>query len=409
MLAGGARGRRVSAAALPPGRRGSTADPVKLGSIDMKAKFRIDGGVFTGKAMDGQPLSGKLESPDSTYVGSFIAGRRQGTGRIEYRNGDTYEGLWMNGGMVGDGRFTVGSDGTEYSGQFGIPRAALAALKLRKPAKPKPKFAWEGGGGEEPGSDDDDDDDEIAATELPPSLASTKGLAPLPEWEATRPADLPPFFDRANMLTGVGQVSWTDGRLFRGHFLAGRPICAPDGDVGTLHLPDPEEARAERARKVGRGPRHRACQRRRLALSTVPPMAGGRAGEGRRGGGRERVGGQPGAAAGGGRGRRGAGGKPHGPGGAAVADRPQEQGRDAPGGQAASVARHLPRRAHSSSSIAQHSISCCGCYARRTHVERDAVGRRTRRVAPGRVTESTARAHNSPSPCGSHDTHMTRG
>ena len=103
------------------------APKVKLGVIDTKAAFRIEGGLFTGKAMDGCPLSGKLESADFTYVGNFILGRRHGTGRIVYSDGDEYQGCWMNGGMVGDGRFTVKQDGTEYASRDSSPRICLCA------------------------------------------------------------------------------------------------------------------------------------------------------------------------------------------------------------------------------------------------------------------------------------------
>ena len=72
--------------------------------------------------------------------------------------------------------------------------AAQARLAASQPEKPK--FAWEAAGAATGGddgdeSDEDDSDDEMTDQELPPGLESTRGLVPLPAWEASRPATSP--------------------------------------------------------------------------------------------------------------------------------------------------------------------------------------------------------------------------
>ena len=122
-----------------------------------------NGDVFTGRAMEGVPLSGQLVTSDgSVYKGSFLHTRFHGQGRMVYANGDVYEGCWMAGGIVGEGRFKVKENGAVYKGVFGIAKAearqlrAIEAARLRERGEGSDDHAT---GGSDSDSDESADED----------------------------------------------------------------------------------------------------------------------------------------------------------------------------------------------------------------------------------------------------------
>ena len=52
------------------------------------------------------------------YIGDFKDGKRHGTGKYIYPNGDTYEGEWKNNIREGEGTFTHEDDSHTYVGGF---------------------------------------------------------------------------------------------------------------------------------------------------------------------------------------------------------------------------------------------------------------------------------------------------
>jgi len=59
----------------------------------------------------------KKKISEDKYTGESQSGKRHGTGRCEYGNGEVYEGEWKNGKRDGFGIF-IGTDGCRYMGQF---------------------------------------------------------------------------------------------------------------------------------------------------------------------------------------------------------------------------------------------------------------------------------------------------
>ena len=52
------------------------------------------------------------------YTGDFKDGKRHGTGRYIYPNGDTYDGYWVNDIRQGEGTLTYDNDSKTYVGNF---------------------------------------------------------------------------------------------------------------------------------------------------------------------------------------------------------------------------------------------------------------------------------------------------
>ena len=80
-----------------------------------------ESGVYTGEMLCGECHGfGTLQYYNgSWYAGNWEYGRRigKGTGKTVYKNGDTYEGEYLNGKRHGKGKFTYHS-GSVYEGEF---------------------------------------------------------------------------------------------------------------------------------------------------------------------------------------------------------------------------------------------------------------------------------------------------
>ena len=71
---------------------------------------------FRGK-LDGQGTFVSLDEKES-YVGTFRMGKRHGQGRYIFRNGDVYEGEWLNDEMAGYEIYKFSQLGEQYCGKF---------------------------------------------------------------------------------------------------------------------------------------------------------------------------------------------------------------------------------------------------------------------------------------------------
>ena len=258
MLASGSRGRRNSAAQLAnlPAHCLDRRESVS-GMLVLQDNANItlpNGDVFTGRAMEGVPLSGQLVTSDgSVYKGSFLHTRFHGQGRMVYANGDVYEGCWMAGGIVGEGRFKVKENGAVYKGVFGIAKTearqlrAIEMSRLKERGEGSDDHATGGSDSESDESADEDSEEDGGAGNKGPThkgLESAVGLHPVPSWVAAQRPEESPFFAHARVLTGRGEVAYTDGRLFRGPFRDGRP-CGPKGE---LFIPRPSNSSRDTAR-----------------------------------------------------------------------------------------------------------------------------------------------------------------
>ena len=52
------------------------------------------------------------------YMGDIKDGKRHGTGKFIYQNGDTYDGEWVNDLKEGEGTYTYKNDSHTYIGSF---------------------------------------------------------------------------------------------------------------------------------------------------------------------------------------------------------------------------------------------------------------------------------------------------
>jgi hypothetical protein len=79
---------------------------------------RSDAVHYTGGFQHGQRNGvGELLDNGDTYTGTFVANRRDGQGRANYRDGSSYKGEWANGAFHGSGRHeTAGGD--VYDGEW---------------------------------------------------------------------------------------------------------------------------------------------------------------------------------------------------------------------------------------------------------------------------------------------------
>jgi hypothetical protein len=72
-------------------------------------KGRIEyanGDVYEGELSDGQPCGwGVLRSPYATHEGEWKDGKKHGKGVLKYVDGDEYEGEWKEGKKFGQGNF----------------------------------------------------------------------------------------------------------------------------------------------------------------------------------------------------------------------------------------------------------------------------------------------------------------
>ena len=196
---------------------------------DGMAKLVLPGGaVFIGRARDGLPVNGTAKERDgTTYTGSYLRGKRHGMGTLKWENEDVYEGCFVHGGIAGRGTFTVGSDGTEYSGFFGVaPHAQV---------EDDEKIEEEEGEAEATG--------DVPAAAAPAAAPSADELVPVPDHLANAAPTEPPLYDHAGLLTGHGEITWPDGRVYRGPFRAGRPV----GSECELEMPPTSARRPSRA------------------------------------------------------------------------------------------------------------------------------------------------------------------
>jgi radial spoke head protein 1 len=66
---------------------------------------------------DGDEEAEKPEMPPNVYVGEFLNGKKHGTGKMLYPNGDAYYGQWANDLFQGEGSYKY-ANGDVYSGQW---------------------------------------------------------------------------------------------------------------------------------------------------------------------------------------------------------------------------------------------------------------------------------------------------
>ena len=191
------------------------------------AKLVLPGGAtFIGRARDGLPVNGTAKERDgTTYTGSYLRGKRHGMGTLKWENEDVYEGCFVHGGIAGRGTFTVGVDGTEYSGFFGVA----------------PQTKDDEKGEEEEGEAEATGD--VPAAAAPAAAPSADDLVPVPDHLANAAPTEPPLYDHAGLLTGHGEITWPDGRVYRGPFRAGRPV----GSECELEMPPTSARRPSRA------------------------------------------------------------------------------------------------------------------------------------------------------------------
>jgi hypothetical protein len=71
-------------------------------------------GMFVDGEFDGE---GTLKTHGGVYTGSFRKGEKHGRGTMEWKNGDVYDGDWEGDKMHGVGKYE-GKDGSSYSGEW---------------------------------------------------------------------------------------------------------------------------------------------------------------------------------------------------------------------------------------------------------------------------------------------------
>ena len=110
-------------------------EPETASWIKREGKVRItypNGDIFEGFVDQQKLKQGKGtyiwlgSSPDdeeskveiSRYEGNFVDGRREGVGLMRFKNGDVYEGEFLNNLMHGEGSYTYAKSNDIYSGSF---------------------------------------------------------------------------------------------------------------------------------------------------------------------------------------------------------------------------------------------------------------------------------------------------
>lgn len=176
-----------------------------------------------------QPLAGTFVTAytGDTHVGTFLDGKRHGNGKLTFANGDVFEGCFYKGGVCGKGTFSVAATGTAFKGIFG---------RRRRAKDPPPEI--------------------LTDTMLYRGLTNCAGLMPLDltpikrstaeaaaamaddveeEGAATallgEPLDV--VYTHKEILTGNGDISFPDGRIYTGRFEEGKPTT----DGGMLWIP----------------------------------------------------------------------------------------------------------------------------------------------------------------------------
>ena len=77
-----------------------------------------DGMTFEGSWRDHKPKKGTITFPDgSTYTGSLLNGKFEGSGLRKYTDGSKFRGAFVNGLREGAGKWTD-ADGNEYDGKY---------------------------------------------------------------------------------------------------------------------------------------------------------------------------------------------------------------------------------------------------------------------------------------------------
>ena len=83
----------------------------------------------------------------------------------------------------------------------------------------------------------------MPAAAAPAAAPSADELVPVPDHLANAAPTEPPLYDHAGLLTGHGEITWPDGRVYRGPFRAGRPV----GSECELEMPPTSARRPSRA------------------------------------------------------------------------------------------------------------------------------------------------------------------
>lgn len=74
--------------------------------------------------------AGKLTSPEGSYEGEFVQGRRHGLGLQVFSSGDEYYGSWRFGKFDGRGKYYESKTGTTRDGVWKAGKFMSANVKL---------------------------------------------------------------------------------------------------------------------------------------------------------------------------------------------------------------------------------------------------------------------------------------
>lgn len=82
-------------------------------------KYNLNGKIYMGDFVNNVPDGeGKEINDEYIYEGEFKCGRKEGKGKISYKNNDWYEGEFENDKFNGNGHYYWGNNGYEYYGNY---------------------------------------------------------------------------------------------------------------------------------------------------------------------------------------------------------------------------------------------------------------------------------------------------
>lgn len=223
---------------------------------DRKHSFE-NGDVFKGLMMISEegylPISGVMAYKSSTvfavYSGTFLDREFHGSGKLTFRNGDVFDGVFVHGHICGKGTFTSTATGTVFRGVFGRRRTRKdgKAPELHDTMVYKGFESAKGLRGLKLLEEHEID---AASAEQPPRSPSSPSSPPLlslpspPLSAAVAQQPLSPSpppaaggspFAHTRLLTGKGEIVYANGHRWNGRFSDGVPFTADGG--GSLWIP----------------------------------------------------------------------------------------------------------------------------------------------------------------------------
>jgi hypothetical protein len=81
-------------------------------------KMKHGKGVYTWKENVGEDEDPAGATVIATYDGAYVDGKKNGVGKMTFRNGDVYHGEWVDNKMEGEGTYTYAKTKDIYSGSW---------------------------------------------------------------------------------------------------------------------------------------------------------------------------------------------------------------------------------------------------------------------------------------------------